>query len=126
MPSQAEAEFLIESSYPSFYWPLFFQQMGNASDSSYEHLLSEVVIKVTSDYHKWIMTISACILVGLSGIFPLLLFSKKSSFETKKSDGSQVDEDESLGKPIIPYELIFLLDSISQDVKFNQAVLFQG
>jgi hypothetical protein len=87
-----ETQFYGDSSSFGYYWPSFFSHDNNSTDS-YEHLLSEVVIKVTSDYQKWLMSITGCILVGLSGIFPLLLFSTggDGSQPENKSDQSHVD-----------------------------------
>ncbi len=70
-PASMVGDYFNNSS--DFYWPAFFDNVSNAS-FLYEQLVSEVVSKVTVDYQKWVMSIGGCLLVGLSGIFPLLLF----------------------------------------------------
>jgi hypothetical protein len=83
MASSLDPEFYLNAS--SFYWPAFFQNVTNTS-VVYEHLLNDVVVKVTSDYQKWVMSITGCLLVGLSGIFPLLLFPHGSYDSISSSD----------------------------------------
>ncbi|CAG7724471.1 unnamed protein product [Allacma fusca] len=64
-------EVVVEDDYAnvSFYWPF----LNGSNGTSYENLLNEVILRFSSEYHKWILSIFGCILVGLSGIFPLLL-----------------------------------------------------
>jgi hypothetical protein len=81
-----ELDYFSNSS--GYYWPGFFE-MSNTS-ILYEQLVVDVVSKVTLDYHKWVMSIGGCLLVGLSGIFPLLLFPYGSQdSQGKNSSGAE-------------------------------------
>lgn len=61
----------LNSSASHYYWPGFLDNVSNTS-LLYEQLVGDV--KMSMDYQKWVMSIIGCLLVGLSGIFPLLIF----------------------------------------------------
>lgn len=71
-----------------YYWPGFLENVSNNATLLYEQLVSEVVSKVSLDYPKWVMSIGGCLLVGLSGIFPLLLFPHDGYNQESKSGGN--------------------------------------
>jgi len=70
----------LYSNFTSYYWP--FVASVNNTGGAYEQIFNDVVVNISVEYHKWIFSIGACMLVGLSGIFPLLVFP----FGDSKSD----------------------------------------
>lgn len=55
------------------YWPSF---LNNASNYTvvYDNVVNDMANVLAHDYQKWVYSITGCLLVGLSGIFPLLIF----------------------------------------------------
>lgn len=78
----------------TFYWPGFFENVSNAT-VLYDQLIAEVVAKVSVDYPKWVMSIGGCLLVGLSGIFPLLLFSQEGGNPLSEKGRGKMDTNNS-------------------------------
>ncbi|CAL8082123.1 unnamed protein product [Orchesella dallaii] len=72
-----------------YYWPSF---LNNASNyTAYDVVVNDVVGAISHDYQKWVFSITGCLLVGLSGIFPLLIFPNGDcSSLSKNSSGSGV------------------------------------
>lgn len=71
----------VYSNNTSYYWPAFLHNSSNLT-GVYDDFVSDVVGALSQDYQKWVYSIAGCLLVGLSGVFPLLIFPKGDSTQT--------------------------------------------
>lgn len=99
-----------------YYWPAFLASSSNSSSATnltgvYDSVVSDVVGSLSHEYQKWLFSITGCLLVGLSGVFPLLIFpngecSFNSSSKTGAKDKATTD---STGKLSILIQFLFFL-----------------
>lgn len=99
-----------------YYWPAFLASSSNSSSATnltgvYDSVVSDVVGSLSHEYQKWLFSITGCLLVGLSGVFPLLIFpngecsfNSSSSSKTGAKDKATTD---STGKLSILIQFLF-------------------